>query len=69
MGGAEAPDDLRSGHLTQAWLAVSDEPGALTSGAYWHHQRRVKPHVAVNDIKFRDNLLAALASATGTKLA
>src|SRR5947209_19242392 len=38
MGGPGAPDDLRLGHLTQEWLATSDEPEARTSGGYWHHQ-------------------------------
>src|SRR3954451_981873 len=35
-GGAGAPDDLRLGHLTQEWLATSDDPEALTSGGYWY---------------------------------
>jgi hypothetical protein len=69
MGGRGAPDDLRLGHVTQAWLAVSDEAEALTSGGYWHHQRRQQPHAAVNNIRFQDELLAALARATDTKLA
>jgi NAD(P)-dependent dehydrogenase (short-subunit alcohol dehydrogenase family) len=43
MGGPGAPDDLRLGHLTQEWLATSDDPEARTSGGYWHHQRRVDP--------------------------
>lgn len=69
MGGANAPDDLRLGHLTQEWLATSGDPQALTSGGYWHHQRRQPPHPAVNDIRFQDLLLAELALATGTPLA
>ncbi|MBT2336590.1 SDR family NAD(P)-dependent oxidoreductase [Variovorax paradoxus] len=69
MGGPGAPDDLHLGQVTQAWLAVSDEPEALTSGGHWHHQRRLQPHAAVNDIQFQDKLLAALARSTGTKLA
>jgi len=68
MGGAGAPDDLRLGHLTQEWLASSDDPKALTSGGYWHHQRREAPHPAVNDTSFQDQLLDELARATGTKL-
>ena len=44
MGGTGAPDDLREGHRTQEWLATSNDPEALTSGGYWHHQRRVRPH-------------------------
>ena len=69
MGGANAPDDLRLGHLTQEWLATSNDPEALTSGGYWHHQRRVKPHPAVHDTKFQAQLLDELARATGTPLA
>lgn len=69
MGGPSAPDDLRLGHQTQEWLATSDEPEALTSGGYWHHQRRQQPHSAVNDTRFQDQLLAELARATGTVLA
>lgn len=69
MGGAGAPDDLRLGHLTQEWLGTSDDPKALTSGGYWHHQQRQEPHPAVHDTRFQDLLLAELARATGTKLA
>jgi len=69
MGGPGAPDDLRLGHLTQEWLATSDDPGALTSGGYWHHQRRVEPHPAVHDERFQDQLLDELARFTGTRLA
>ena len=68
MGGPGAPDDLRLGHVTQAWLATSIEPEALTSGGYWHHQRREQPHSAVNDTGFQDQLLAELARATNTVL-
>jgi NAD(P)-dependent dehydrogenase (short-subunit alcohol dehydrogenase family) len=40
MGGAGAPDDLAQGHVTQAWLAVSDERGALVSGGYFYRRHR-----------------------------
>jgi NAD(P)-dependent dehydrogenase (short-subunit alcohol dehydrogenase family) len=68
MGGAGAPDDLRLGHLTQEWLATSDDPAALTSGGYWYHQKREKPHHAVRDERFQDELLEHLASVTGERL-
>lgn len=68
MGGRNAPDDLRLGHLTQEWLATSTDAAALASGGYWHHQARVRPHVAVADIRFQDALLDALARHTGTDL-
>lgn len=69
MGGPGAPDDLRLGHLTQEWLATSDEPAALTSGGYWYHQHREKPHPAVRDERFQDKLLEHLAAVTGERLA
>src|SRR3954468_13210490 len=69
MGGPGATDDLRLGHLTQEWLATSDEPEARTSGGYWYHQQRRTPHPAALDPGFQDELLAALARFTGTPLA
>lgn len=69
MGGRGAPDDLRLGHLTQEWLATSDEPEARSSGGYWFHQRLRTPHPAVHDPQFQDELLAALARFTGAPLA
>jgi hypothetical protein len=68
MGGPGAPDDLRLGHLTQEWLAVGDDPDALSSGGYWHHQQQLDPHPSVRDEQFQDELLAALADFTGTHL-
>jgi NAD(P)-dependent dehydrogenase (short-subunit alcohol dehydrogenase family) len=69
MGGPGAPDDLRLGHLTQEWLATSDDPEARTSGGYWYHQRLRTPHPAVHDERFQDALLDALARHTGVRLA
>ncbi|WP_240070874.1 SDR family NAD(P)-dependent oxidoreductase [Cupriavidus taiwanensis] len=68
MGGANAPDDLRLGHLTQEWLATSNDPRALTSGGYWYHQRLQQPHPVVHDTRYQDRLLGELARATGTRL-
>jgi NAD(P)-dependent dehydrogenase (short-subunit alcohol dehydrogenase family) len=68
MGGAGAPDDLEQGHLTQTWLAVSDEPAAKVSGAYWHHRQQRKPAADALDTGFHDRLIAKLAELTGVKL-
>jgi NAD(P)-dependent dehydrogenase (short-subunit alcohol dehydrogenase family) len=68
MGGPGAPDDLRLGHATQVWLATSDDPEALTSGGYWHHQHRQKPHAAALDPHLQDELLEYLARTTGERL-
>lgn len=68
MGGAGAPDDLQQGHLTQTWLAVSDEPAAKVSGAYWHHREQRKPAAGALDAGFQDKLIARLAEITGVTL-
>jgi hypothetical protein len=69
MGGPGAPDDLRLGHLTQEWLATSDDPQTGTSGGYWHHQRRAEPAPSVRDQPFQDQLLEELARFTAIHLA
>jgi NAD(P)-dependent dehydrogenase (short-subunit alcohol dehydrogenase family) len=68
MGGPGAPDDLRLGHLTQAWLAVSPDADARSTGGYWHHQHRSEPNPAVRDEAFQDRLLEALARHAGSAL-
>jgi NAD(P)-dependent dehydrogenase (short-subunit alcohol dehydrogenase family) len=68
MGGPGAPDDLEQGHLTQTWLAVSDEPAAKVSGRYWHHRRQQKPAEESLDAGFQDRLIARLAELTGVAL-
>jgi NAD(P)-dependent dehydrogenase (short-subunit alcohol dehydrogenase family) len=68
MGGAGAPDDLEEGHLTQTWLAVSADPAAKVSGAYWHHRQQRKPADGALDTGFQDQLIAKLAELTGVKL-
>jgi NAD(P)-dependent dehydrogenase (short-subunit alcohol dehydrogenase family) len=68
MGGPGAPDDLRLGHLTQEWLATSDDPEACTSGGYWHHQHREKAHPAAYDPRFQGGLINHLARVTGERL-
>ncbi len=68
MGGPGAPDDLSQGHLTQAWLAVSDEPAAIVSGAFFYHKAQVAAHPAVTDTDVQEGLLSACAELTGTPL-
>lgn len=69
MGGPDAPDDLDLGHLTQEWLATSDDPRALVSGGYWHHQTRLDPPPATLDPQYQDELLDALGAHTGVRVA
>jgi len=68
MGGAGAPDDLEMGHLTQAWLAVSNDPAATVSGGYWHHRKQQTPAAEALDPDFQGQLIAKLAELTGVSL-
>jgi NAD(P)-dependent dehydrogenase (short-subunit alcohol dehydrogenase family) len=68
MGGADAPDDLELGHLTQTWLAVSDDPAAKSSGGYWYHRQQLRPAMEVTDPGFQDRLMDRLAELTGARL-
>ena len=67
MGGSNATDDLEQGHLTQTWLAGSDNPEADISG-YWRHRTRQSPAPEATDPKFQERLLAKLAELTGMAL-
>jgi NAD(P)-dependent dehydrogenase (short-subunit alcohol dehydrogenase family) len=67
MGGPNATDDLEQGHLTQTWLATSDDSAAGMSG-YWRHRRRQAPAPQAADPEFQDRLLAKLAELTGVAL-
>lgn len=68
MGGASATDDLEEGHLTQTWLAVSNDPGARVSGGYWFHRKRQAPAAEATSVSFQDQLVSALAKLTGVSL-
>jgi NAD(P)-dependent dehydrogenase (short-subunit alcohol dehydrogenase family) len=64
MGGPGAPDDLALAPVTQAWLAVSDEPAATVTAGYFFHQQPRDVHPAARDHRVQDELLAYCASLT-----
>lgn len=68
MGGASAPDDLVQGHVTQVWLAVSDDPEANATGTYWYHQQPQTPAPAATDPAFQDSVIDELTRLTGQSL-
>lgn len=68
MGGPGAPDDLTMGHLTQTWLAVSNDSAAKVSGRYWYHREAQKAAPAALDRGVQDRLMARLAELTGLSL-
>jgi NAD(P)-dependent dehydrogenase (short-subunit alcohol dehydrogenase family) len=55
MGGSGAPDDLSRAHVTQAWLATSDDPAAKVTGGYFYHEqpRRVNPSAQHEELQER----------------
>jgi NAD(P)-dependent dehydrogenase (short-subunit alcohol dehydrogenase family) len=68
MGGPGAPDDLEQAHLTQAWLAVSDEPEARRTGGYFYHQRLMDVKPAAQDPDAQDRLLDYCRDLSGIAL-
>lgn len=65
MGGAGAPDDLDQGHLTQGWLAVSDDPEAMVTGRHFYHLRSLTPNPQAKDAALQDRLIQICAESSG----
>jgi len=68
MGGPGAPDDITLAPVTQAWLAVSDDPATTVTGHYFYHKRHRQPHPAARDPIFQDALLSYCADLAGSPL-
>jgi NAD(P)-dependent dehydrogenase (short-subunit alcohol dehydrogenase family) len=68
MGGPGAPDDLRLGAVTQAWLAVSDDAQAHVTGKYFHHLRERAPDPQTASVELQDRLIAECARLSGVAL-
>jgi NAD(P)-dependent dehydrogenase (short-subunit alcohol dehydrogenase family) len=68
MGGAGAPDDLNQAHLTQGWLATSDDPAARTTGGYFYHLKRREPNPETRDIALQDKLIAICREVSGVEM-
>src|SRR5271170_5708059 len=68
MGGPGAPDDLSLAPVTQAWLAVSDDPAATVTGSYFYHQQPRDVHPAARSVEVQDGLLDRCAQLAGVAL-
>jgi NAD(P)-dependent dehydrogenase (short-subunit alcohol dehydrogenase family) len=68
MGGAGAPDDMEQAHLTQAWLAASDEPEAKVTGRYFYHKGLRAPNPQAHNAALQDRLVAVCAELSGVPL-
>jgi len=67
MGGRGAPDNLEQGFQTQVWLAVSNDPQALVSGRYFHHQREARYQLKADDAGVQEQLLTLCEKISGVK--
>ncbi len=68
MGGPGAPDDLSLAPVTQAWLAVSDDPAATVTGSYFFHQRPREVNPGAHVVAVQEGLLERCAQLTGVPL-
>ncbi len=68
MGGAQAPDDLKEGFRTQAWLAESNDTAAKVTGEYFYHMQLRSPHPAARDEATQEKLIEACARLSGITL-
>jgi NAD(P)-dependent dehydrogenase (short-subunit alcohol dehydrogenase family) len=68
MGGAGAPDDIDQAHLTQAWLAASEDAGARTSAGYFYHLKPRKPNPQSRDVALQGRLLDICKAISGVEL-
>jgi NAD(P)-dependent dehydrogenase (short-subunit alcohol dehydrogenase family) len=68
MGGPAAPGDLRQGSVTQAWLAISNDELARSTGGYFYHQRPRTPNPIATDVGAQDDLLALCRKISGIPL-
>ena len=62
MGGSEASDDIDQAHLTQAWLAASDD--ARVTGQYFYHMERRAPNPQAEDKSLQDRLIGLCEKAS-----
>jgi NAD(P)-dependent dehydrogenase (short-subunit alcohol dehydrogenase family) len=68
MGGPGAPDDLSLAPVTQAWLAVSDDPAATVTGSYFFHEQLLDVNPAARSVEIQEGLLERCAELTATPL-
>lgn len=68
MGGPVASDDLAQGHITQAWLAVSDDRLATGSGGYFYHRQPAALHPAARNEALQDRLIDLCCRVSGLSL-
>ena len=53
--------DLQQAHVTQVWLATSQDQLALSTGEYFYHQQLRAPNGIARDADIQERLLAECA--------
>jgi short chain dehydrogenase len=68
QNGRGGPDDIDQAHLTQAWLATSDDPAARTAGGYFYHLKQREPNPETRDAALQDRLIGICGEISGVDL-
>lgn len=68
MGGVSATDDLKQGHLTQAWLAASDDFQAMQSSHHFYHMNPQRPNPDALNLVYQERLIAECKCLSGVIL-
>lgn len=68
MGGPSANDDMSQAHLTQAWLASSNDTAAQVSGKYFYHMKLLESNPQARDETLQNWLLRECESLSGIYL-
>jgi NAD(P)-dependent dehydrogenase (short-subunit alcohol dehydrogenase family) len=68
MGGPGAFDDIDQGHLTQAWLAASDDPDVQTTAGYFYHLKPREPNPQSRDIALQARLFDICEEISGVEM-
>jgi NAD(P)-dependent dehydrogenase (short-subunit alcohol dehydrogenase family) len=68
MGGPGASDDLSQAHLTQAWLAASDDAAAQTTAGYFYHLKPRAPNPESRDVALQERLIGICREISGVHL-
>jgi NAD(P)-dependent dehydrogenase (short-subunit alcohol dehydrogenase family) len=68
MGGPGAPDDMAAAPVTQAWLAVGNDPSTQVTGRYFYHERETSPAPGTHRVELQEALLDRCAMLSGVPL-
>lgn len=68
MGGPDATDDMSQAHLTQVWLAASDDPKAQVTGKFFHYLKQTNPNPQADNVALQDRLIAICTEISGVPL-